>query len=62
MFVRTTPVRFDIKRNFGWAGDLSGNNLFGGPALKLRANADSFCDFLNKDPLFSSLYIVYVLI
>lgn len=22
-FVRTTPVRFDIKRNFGWAGDVS---------------------------------------
>ena len=56
-----TPVRFDIKRNLGWAGDLSGNTLFGGPTLtlKLRANYGSFCDFLNKDLLFSSLYIVY---
>ena len=59
-----TPVRFDIKRNLGWAGDLSGNTLFGGPVLtlKLRANYDSFCDFLNRSAVFIFVYYsVYML-
>ena len=60
-FVRTTPVRFDIKRNFGWAGDVSPGTPCSEDLHWLWSCANSD-DFLNKDLLFSSLYILYMLI